>query len=57
MDFVPLELIPTAVARALSWLLLQVLSQESVEAIHVVLLECNDCLCCSMRDIIQELTK
>ena len=39
----PLELTPTAVARALSWLLLQVLSHESFDAIHGVELDGKDC--------------
>ena len=36
MGFVPLELIPIAVARVLSWVLLQALSQMSRDAIHDV---------------------
>ena len=46
MSFVPLELMPTAVARALSWLPLQALSQQKFGAIrstttHEVCLQCS----------------
>lgn len=34
MDLVPDELTPTALAKMLSWALVQELSQESREAIH-----------------------
>ena len=34
MDFVPDELTPTALAKVLSWALVQELSQERRDAIH-----------------------
>ena len=34
MDLVPDELMPTALAKVLSWTLVQELSQESRDAIH-----------------------